>query len=89
MMGDQNRTQLNDDQNDKPTLTETEESKLFFWRVWVFVITFLCYCSLHSMRKAFTNQKANLQDFYGFDKVFLGTLDVIFMFAYAIGLLIR
>eukprot|EP01084_Bolivina_argentea_P105866 189595_1 len=64
-------------------------SKLQIHQIIVFTLTFWSYVSLHTSRQAYSNAKQNMIDDWGFTKYPLeGTMDAVFLFAYAIGLYI-
>jgi sugar phosphate permease len=53
-----------------------------------FAITYASYASVHAARKSFSNSKAQLHEFYGFSAAEAGNVDALFMFIYAVGLVL-
>mmetsp|Transcript_1896 Transcript_1896/g.2264 ORF Transcript_1896/g.2264 Transcript_1896/m.2264 type:complete len:605 (-) Transcript_1896:261-2075(-) len=60
------------------------------WRqqLGVFLLTYLSYCVLYSIRKPFSVVKANLQEELGISTVALGNIETAFLTTYALGQLV-
>mmetsp|Transcript_6244 Transcript_6244/g.8273 ORF Transcript_6244/g.8273 Transcript_6244/m.8273 type:complete len:479 (-) Transcript_6244:511-1947(-) len=61
------------------------EGKLARYQAWVFFVTFVAYANSHFSRKSYTQVKTQLESDAGMTPAFLGGLDTMFMFSYALG----
>merc|ERR1740116_379642 len=52
----------------------------------IFLITFISYASTHACRQSFASAKNLMLRNWNFSKEFEGTMDGVFLFAYALGL---
>lgn len=64
---------------------KTCRGRFFKWRV--FVVAYLGYACLHSLRSSWGSVKPHVRDDLHWDMSFLGTLDFIFLMVYGIGIM--
>lgn len=65
--------------------SEANSAKLARYQYWVFFVTFVAYANSHFSRKSYTQVKTQLESDAGMTASFLGGLDTMFMFSYAMG----
>jgi len=64
---------------------EANKSALSRYQIWVFFVTFISYANSHFSRKSYTQVKTQLKSQAGMSAKFLGAMDTMFMFSYALG----